>query len=309
MVYIINATPVAFQLQHRPNGDEFCRTIAELEQTELGLLSALTGIIPEPLRQAGGATEPVAPYAVNDGALPPDAPERRRGPRLRDPGPFLRRRPWRLCRSAGAPGKKKPPAIREASPAARRGFDPEQLPDRLRNGVTAAPPNGRSETWPQRWPRPHATRRFPLSRASSVVKIYDGVNGDFVKTHICSVATLLTQLPFPYSIPHSRSALTTPSRISVRVPPVSQSGHNGRHKGRHSHGRHTPTSTHHQLHPVHHHAGKIRRRPWRPRAHPRRQEAGRRRPPFVLETNPHGRRQKTEHRARIIPGRYPQGGP
>ena len=138
MVYIIDATPVASELQPCPNDDEFFQAIAKLEQrekTEQGPLTALAETISEPLHQAGGPPETVDRYAGDDDTLRPTTPKQRRGPKLQAPWPFIRLRLWCLCRNTGAPSKlgtlysqrlKKP-----GDPlAARCGFNPKHLPDR-----------------------------------------------------------------------------------------------------------------------------------------------------------------------------------
>lgn len=137
MVYIINATPVAPQLQPCPNDDEFFAAIEKLEQrekTKQGPLTALAEIISEP-RYRTDAPDTVDPYAGDDATLQPATPYQRRGPKLKAPWPFVRLRLWCLYRNTGAPRKlgtlcsqrlKKP-----GDPlAARCGFKPRHLPDR-----------------------------------------------------------------------------------------------------------------------------------------------------------------------------------
>ena len=135
MVYIINATPVAPELQPSPNDDEFFQAIEKLEQKEKGPLAALAEVISEPLHQTDDAPETVDPYAGDDGALQPAAPDQRRGPKLKAPWPFVRLRLWCLYRNTGAPRKlgtlysqrlKK----RGDRLAVQCGFVPKRLPDR-----------------------------------------------------------------------------------------------------------------------------------------------------------------------------------
>ena len=138
MVYLINAMPIAHELQPSPNDNEFFQAIAKLEQreqTEPGPLTALAKVISEPFRQSDDPPETVDPCSGYDDILQPAAPEQRRGPKLKAPWPFVILRLWCLYRNTDAPPKlgtlySQRLEKRDDPLADRCGFNPRRLPDR-----------------------------------------------------------------------------------------------------------------------------------------------------------------------------------
>ena len=137
-MYNVNATPVAPTLQICPNEDDFFAAIEKLEkreENEKGALTALAEIISESLDRTGGASETVDPYAEDDDTSLPVAPGKRRGPKLKSPGPFVKLRLWCLYPGTGAPrrlGTLYSQRLEKRSDplATRCGFGPKNIPDR-----------------------------------------------------------------------------------------------------------------------------------------------------------------------------------